>query len=80
MGAGGLALAVAVAVAYRDNGTRFPAASIALGPDALRAAPKAELIASQYPQLAYSPPDNLIETLVEALRENQVLGMVKGRM
>ncbi|WP_049313436.1 carbamoyltransferase C-terminal domain-containing protein, partial [Pseudomonas aeruginosa] len=30
--------------------------------------------------LAYSRPANLIETLVEALRENQVLGMFKGRM
>ncbi|HFH3422386.1 TPA: carbamoyltransferase [Pseudomonas aeruginosa] len=80
MGDGGLALAAAVAVAYRENGTRFPAPSMALGPDARSAAQNAELIASQYPQLAYSRPANLIETLVEALRENQVLGMFKGRM
>jgi carbamoyltransferase len=53
---------------------------MALGPDARSAAQNAELIASQYPQLAYSRPANLIETLVEALRENQVLGMFKGRM
>ncbi|MEM5618563.1 carbamoyltransferase N-terminal domain-containing protein [Pseudomonas aeruginosa] len=39
MGDGGLALAAAVAVAYRENGTRFPAPSMALGPDA-RAAPR----------------------------------------
>ncbi|MCB2651528.1 hypothetical protein KQ785_14685, partial [Listeria monocytogenes] len=77
MGDGGLALAAAVAVAYRENGTRFPAPSMALGPDARSAAQNAELIASQSPQLAYSRPANLIETLVEALRENQVLGMFK---
>ena len=38
MGDGGLALAAAVAVAYRENGTRFPAPSMALG--RTRAAPR----------------------------------------
>ena len=42
MGDGGLALAAAVAVAYRENGTRFPAPSMALGPDARSAECRAD--------------------------------------
>lgn len=49
----------------------LPGAEHGLGPDARSAAQNAELIASQYPQLAYSRPANLIETLVEALRKTR---------
>ncbi|WP_263140329.1 carbamoyltransferase C-terminal domain-containing protein [Pseudomonas sp. RIT-PI-AD] len=80
MGDGGLALAAAVGTAYLKNGTRFRNPAMTLGPEARTQSQNINLINRDYPQLAYHNPANLIEVLVEALLENQVLGMFKGKM
>lgn len=80
MGDGGLALAAAVGAAYLKNGTRFRNPAMTLGPEARTISQNINLINRDYPGLTYHKPANIIETLVEALMENQVLGMFKGKM
>jgi carbamoyltransferase len=80
MGDGGLALAAAVGAAYLQNGTRFKTPTMALGPESRSVSQNINLIHRDYPELGYHTPANLIEVLTEALLENQVLGMFKGKM
>jgi len=80
MGDGGLALAAAVGTAYLENGTRFKNPAMTLGPAARSVSQNINLINRDYPELGYHNPTNIIETLVDALMENQVLGMFKGKM
>jgi len=80
MGDGGLALAAAVGAAYLQNGTRFKTPTMALGPESCSVSQNINLIHRDYPELGYHTPANLIEVLTEALLENQVLGMFKGKM
>ncbi|KPW68632.1 carbamoyltransferase family protein [Pseudomonas amygdali] len=80
MGDGGLALAAAVGTAYLKNGTRFKNPVMTLGPDARSTSQNINLLNRDYPELAYQAPGNIIDTLVEALMQNQVLGMFKGKM
>ncbi|TDV61817.1 carbamoyltransferase C-terminal domain-containing protein [Pseudomonas sp. LP_7_YM] len=80
MGDGGLALAAAVGTAYLINGTRFKNPAMTLGPEARSISQNINLLNRDYPQLNYHKPADMIETLVEALMQNQVLGMFKGKM
>lgn len=80
MGDGGLALAAATAVAHRRSGTRFNTPSMALGPDGGSTRQITALLGRDFPDLGYCQPASMIDTLVDALEENQVLGMFKGRM
>jgi carbamoyltransferase len=79
MGDGGLALAAAVGAAYLKEGTRFPQPSMCLGPDAGDLDDHLALLESEFPDLTYSQPTQLIPFLTEALAHNQVIGIVKGR-
>ena len=80
MGDGGLALAAAVGTAYLENGTRFRNPAMLLGPESRSVSQNINLIIRDYPELGYHTPSNIIEVLTEALLENQVLGMFKGKM
>jgi len=80
MGDGGLALAAAVGTAYLENGTRFKNPSMMLGPESRNVSQNINLINRDYPELGYHTPSNIIDVLIEALTENQVLGMFKGKM
>ncbi|MFW9082821.1 carbamoyltransferase [Pseudomonas sp. P2757] len=80
MGDGGLALAAAVGAAYLEQGTRFKNPAMALGPESRTVSQNINLINRDYPELGYHTPSNIIEVLTDALMENQVLGMFKGKM
>ena len=80
MGDGGLALAAAVSAAYRLKGTRFNSPAMTLGPEVRDIDQIISVITRDYPELSCQQPANIIETLTDALAENQVLGMFKGRM
>ncbi|WP_423204866.1 carbamoyltransferase C-terminal domain-containing protein [Pseudomonas kribbensis] len=80
MGDGGLALAAAVGAAYLENGTRFKNPAMTLGPESRSVSQNINLIHRDYPELGYHTPSNIIDVLTDALMENQVLGMFKGKM
>lgn len=80
MGDGGLALAAAVGAAYLEAGTRFRNTAMPLGPEAPPASAAIDLITRDYPELGYHQPEDIVATLVDALENDQVLGMFKGRM
>jgi carbamoyltransferase len=80
MGDGGLALAAAVGTCHIKSGARFRAQSMLIGPQPDDTQTSIALLATRYPELQWHRPETMIDTLVSALKNNQVLGMCKGRM
>ncbi|MFC7369363.1 carbamoyltransferase [Vreelandella zhaodongensis] len=80
MGDGGLPLAAAVGAAYLKDGTRYKNQSMKLGPDAGGEQDNLAILENEYPELMSYQPEDMITTLVEALNNNQVLGVFKGKM
>lgn len=80
MGDGGLPLAAAVGATYLKSRTRYKNQSMKLGPDAGEIRENLALLENEYPELTSCQPEDMITTLVEALNNNQVLGVFKGKM
>jgi carbamoyltransferase len=79
MGDGGLALAAAVSVPYKQ-GLRPKSPSMFLGPDAGDTQENLKLLKTNYPKLRHFKPDDIQSVILDALQKNQVVGLCRGRM
>jgi carbamoyltransferase len=80
MGNSGLALSAAVGASHLKGGPRPRDASMFLGPEP---GSNADVIASidrSFRGLSYAIPADIIGFMVDALRHDQVIGLVRGRM
>ena len=80
MGDGGLALAAAISVPYRQAGIRPKSSSMFLGPGVGETPENLKLLKTSYPKLRHLKPQDLQGFIIDALENSQVVGLCRGRM